>query len=142
MLIEGQSHSQRQSLAAAVELLRSRLPGLRAVYLFGSRASGTSHSESDYDFAVLADAVIGSVESVELAEDLAAQLGGDVDLVDLATASTVLRSQVVGNGTPLYLDGGMDLEATLDLYLADYARLNEERAEILADIRSRGNIHG
>ena len=38
---------------AIVEALQSRLPGLLAIYAFGSRAQGTARPDSDLDLAVL-----------------------------------------------------------------------------------------
>jgi predicted nucleotidyltransferase len=43
-------------LAEAVAYLRRRIPALRAVYLFGSQATGDIRAESDVDLAVLAGA--------------------------------------------------------------------------------------
>jgi predicted nucleotidyltransferase len=59
--------------------VRNALPGVQAVYLFGSRAAGSSNAESDWDFEALA--------------------------------------------------------------LSDYARLNEERRDLLADVEARGRVY-
>ncbi|HYW77881.1 MAG TPA: nucleotidyltransferase domain-containing protein [Gammaproteobacteria bacterium] len=124
-----------------VQRLRERLPGLRAVYLFGSSASGESGRDSDVDLAVLLDKPLTGLRRFDLAGELADVVGKDVDLVDLRTASTVLRMQVIGKGRRLF-GSGADLEAFEDRVFADYARLNEERAGILADVRARGSVYG
>ena len=126
----------------AVALLRQRLPGLRAVYLFGSVATGEERPESDVDLAVLPAAPLTSIDRFELASELAEVLGRQVDLVDLGHADTVLLVQVIGNGRRLFASGGAALEEFESRALSDYARLNEERAGILEDIRARGRIHG
>ena len=59
-------------------------------------------------------------------------LGREVDLIDLARSSTVLRKEVLGNGRLLY-ETAPDRRAEFEMYaLSDYARLNEERSPVLA----------
>jgi len=67
--------------------------------------------------------------------------GRDVDLVDLRSASTVMRFQVVSTGRRLLC---LDQEAValFEMYaLADYCRLNEERRAILDDVRRLGRVY-
>ncbi len=87
---------------AIVDLLRSSLPALQAVYLFGSQATGQSTPGSDIDVAVLTETPLSPRQRFELAAELGSLLGQDVDLIDLRAAYTVLRSQVVGHGAALY----------------------------------------
>jgi predicted nucleotidyltransferase len=129
-------------LEPVIAALRAALPDLAVVYLFGSACSGETHPESDVDLAFLAHGKLDAVERFELQERLAATLHRSVDLVDLRTASTVLRVQVISGGRVIYeRDAGerAGFEATA---LGAYARLNEERRGILEDVRSRGCIHG
>lgn len=121
--------------------LAERLGESPAVYLFGSRAAGEGRADSDFDIAVLADAPLSPEVRHELAGELADRLGHDVDLIDLQTAPTVLRNQVIMHGHPLH-DPTPETEAFADFVVSDYARLNEERAAILEDVRRRGRIHG
>lgn len=132
----------RPNYTAIVRLLQQRLPGLTAAYLFGSQASGEASSGSDLDIAVLLPQPLSAAERFELGEELAALVGRDVDLVGLRSASTVLRSQVVARGRALYRAPGTEAEQFEDFVYADYARLNEERAELLRDVRQRGSICG
>lgn len=128
-------------LEAVVWKLRALVPGLRAVYLFGSQASGEASAASDVDLAVLAEQPLTARQRWEIGEAIADILRRDVDLVDLRQASTVLRIQVVGHGRRIWGEGP-DLEVFEDFVFSDYARLNEERAGILADIREHGSVHG
>jgi predicted nucleotidyltransferase len=113
-----------------LEYCLKRLSGLRLLYLFGSQASGDARPDSDWDIAFLADGELDNVSRWHIAEELAAELGQDVDLVDLKGASTVLKMQIVQNGRLLY---GASLEA--DLFTAStmtqYGHLQESRADIL-----------
>lgn len=78
----------------------------------------------------------------DVAQRLATALRRDVDLVDLRTASAVLRAQVLRDGE-LLIDLAPSARAEFEmLVLADYARLNEERREILLDVKARGSVHG
>lgn len=65
----------------------------------------------------------------------------EVDLVDLRQAALPLQAQVATFGQPLYR-AGPEAERFLDLALKAYARLNEERAALLRDVRTRGRIYG
>ena len=100
------------------------------LYLFGSQASGDARPDSDWDIAFLADGDLDNVSRWHIAEELAAELGQDVDLVDLKEASTVLKMQIVQNGRLLYGDSlGADLfEAST---MTQYGHLQESRADIL-----------
>jgi uncharacterized protein len=133
---------ERPTHAAILGYLQRHLPGLMAVYLFGSRASGDHRRSSDFDLAVLGERPLSPGQRFDLAQELASLLDGDVDLIDLRAASTVLRSQVIGSGRPLFRADTPEVEQFEDFVYSDYARLNEERAAILADIRERGSIHG
>src|SRR4051812_49920543 len=88
-----------EDLQAVVELAR-KTPGLDLLLLFGSRARGDSHPGSDWDLGFLArpgfdvDRFLG--RAVRL-------LGSDqVDLVDLARASGMLRFRAAADGQVLY----------------------------------------
>ena len=125
-----------------VATLREAVPGLRAVYLFGSQARGEAIAGSDVDVAVLAERPLGARLCWEAAQALAARLDRDVDVVDLAGASPVLWMQVLARGRRLWPPVGSDtaLEHLESRMFSEYARLNEARAGILADIRRRGRI--
>ena len=81
-----------------VATLSDRVPGLVAVYLFGSQAREDAGPGSDVDLAVLTLGNLDPVERWKLQEDLAAQAHQNVDLVDLRHASTVMRIQVLRDG--------------------------------------------
>lgn len=75
-------------------------PRLALLVLLGSRATGTAHATSDWDIGWLG----GNGLDVEtLAADLSHALcTDDVDLVDLAGASAVLRRDAAMAGRPLF----------------------------------------
>jgi predicted nucleotidyltransferase len=128
--------------AEMIDMIRNRLPGIVAIYLFGSRAAEAAGTESDLDLAVLAEDPLSAVEVWELAQQLAISTGCDVDLVDLRTASTVMRMQVIAHGQRIFCTDDWSCDSFEDFVFADHARLNEERAAILEDVRQRRSIHG
>jgi predicted nucleotidyltransferase len=78
--------------------LEEELPGLVAAYLFGSRARGDATAGSDVDLAVLCVTPLDPLERWKLQERIASRLGSNVDLVDLRSASTVMRARVLADG--------------------------------------------
>src|SRR5688572_13194007 len=109
-----------------IEFTQQTIPDLIALYRFGSQAKGRARPESDVDLAVLARHPIPALRRFELAQELAAQLHRDVDLVDLRSISTVMRMQVISTGECLASrDEAARREFEMYTY-SDYARLNEE----------------
>ena len=125
-----------------VRVLRDAVPGLQLALLYGSHARGGATPASDVDVAVLAPAPLAPAHVAETREALEHSIGRDVHLIDLRSASTVLRHEVTRHGEVLHSDGSSAVEQFLDFVLRDYVRLNEERSGILQDIRERGRVHG
>ena len=129
-------------LETCVATLRVHVPDVVAIYVFGSMADGRTHSTSDVDLALLAGGPLDPAVRFEIAQDLALAANRDVDLVDLRTATTVMRMQVVGSGRCLYSADDSEREAFETFTYSSYARLNEERRGILDDVRARRSIYG
>jgi len=132
----------KKAVEAAVTLLKERIPGLLGVWLFGSALEGEMRPDSDVDIAILAEAPLDAWMRLQLAAELSRLFGRDVDLVDLRRSATVMRMQVVARGRRVFCLDAPRCEAFEDFVFSDYARLNEERAGILADVAARGSIHG
>ncbi|MEW6378288.1 MAG: nucleotidyltransferase domain-containing protein [bacterium] len=125
-----------------VRLLREKYPDLVAIYVFGSAGQGEMMPESDIDLAILPRHPLDPWERWSMARHLAGALRREVDLVDLRKASTVLRMQVVSTGQCWYEGDPGQRERFEDYVYSAYARLNEERREIIQDIQSRGTVYG
>ncbi|GLH65045.1 nucleotidyltransferase domain-containing protein [Parageobacillus sp. G301] len=111
------------------------------IYLFGSEAQQQARQDSDIDLAFLSERTLSHYERFMVAGELAAILNYDVDLVDLKEATTVFQAQVVGKGKVLYCADD-DKKAQFEMKVfKEYAKLNEERAEILERIRKRGAVY-
>lgn len=129
-------------LARLTQTLDARLPGLIAVYRFGSFGTADQRADSDIDLGLHTDAPLDPVALFQLAAELSTLAARDVDLVDMLRCSTVMRARIVATGEVIHCR---------DRYLCDdfaatawsrYAHLNEERRGILADIQASGTIHG
>jgi len=124
------------------QTLSQRLPGIVAIYRFGSFDTPDERADSDIDLGLQPDHPLDPVALFHLAGELATLAGRDVDLVDMIRCSTVMRAQIIATG---------DIVLCRDTYLCDdfaetafsrYAHLNEARRGILEDIQARGSIHG
>lgn len=74
--------------------------GLRLLLLFGSRAQGRAHDRSDWDFGYLGDA---DFDAEPLHRALVVELRSErVDLVNLATASGLLRYRAAGQADVIF----------------------------------------
>ncbi|WP_172962066.1 type VII toxin-antitoxin system MntA family adenylyltransferase antitoxin [Thermus scotoductus] len=132
----GSSSTRRE----AIRLLVEELDPL-GIYLFGSGAQGLLTPESDLDLAILGSKPYPPEHLFALRAPLSLLVGREVDLIDLRQAPLPLQAQVAAFGEPLYRKS-LEADRFLDLALKAYARLNEERAEILGDIQKRGKVYG
>ena len=122
--------------------LQDAVPDLIAVYQFGSTVQGGEHAESALDLALLARSALPNLDRWTLQEDLAAELGRDVDLIDFRAASTVMQAQVLDKGMVL-AEADRTVRQQFEMQVCSaYAILNEERAGILEDVQARGRVHG
>ena len=125
-----------------IETLRGALPGVVAIYRFGSTATGQAVRGSDVDIAVLPAAPLEPSIRWDLQERLALALHRPVDLVDLLMASTVMRMQVLESAILLYEHGPAARLRFETAACSGYARLNEERRAILDQVRREGTVYG
>jgi len=125
-----------------VGFLLENFPDIKAIYLFGSSMTSDRRSKGDLDLAVLSKDPIPSWERWKAAQELAAQLKIDIDLVDLKRASTVMQLQVISSGQCLYEQRAEERARYENNVFSAYARLNEERKGILEDVFARGSVYG
>ncbi len=132
----------KSEFAPVISTLQAALPGLKGVYLFGSRADGTARPDSDYDLAFLApNHSLSDYALYRLRLQLASLLNADVDLIDLYPASTTLQFQVVAKGQCLFSSDNLFCNE-FDLFVfSSYQRLTEGRREIIQDVHQRGFVY-
>lgn len=135
------------SLNALSKVLLPVVGGLetkvQAVYLHGSWGTGWALEGSDIDLAVLAEARLGYDERSRIFSAVFSAFGGgrNVDVSELFHADCVFSAQVVTKGERILTFHRDAAERFEMLVLAKYARLNEERSGIVADIQGRGTVY-
>ncbi len=124
-----------------IEILKSEIPNILAIYIFGSFANGTANKKSDIDIAYLSKTELSSLDRWNISQKLANKLLIDVDLVDLYSANTVFRYQIVSNAERIY-ESGYDIEEFETLIYSQYLRFKEERQPIVDEIIKNKTIIG
>lgn len=125
---------------AILSRLRQTVPGLLAVYQFGSTATGTARADSDLDLAVLAGEPLPFEIRLSLIGELSEIARREVDLVDLRRVLIVLVRQVLEDGRLLYARDNTAVAHFETTALARYCALNEERREVIEAITARGSV--
>ncbi|MBQ0067613.1 MAG: nucleotidyltransferase domain-containing protein [Phascolarctobacterium sp.] len=75
--------------------------GLKAVYLFGSRARGDAKADSDYDFYIHKGKIVG-LQLISFERALEDVLGCNVDVITSGVHSERLKKSIKRDGVLLY----------------------------------------
>ena len=130
--------------AAIVRLVLAHYPAAQGVYLFGSYGTADERPDSDVDVALLLPPDeaerAGSLALSDLHIELATALSRDVDLLNARLVSTVFQKAIIF-GELLYCADRYAVDEFEMLTLSYYQKLNEERAEILAEFRRTGRAY-
>lgn len=119
-----------EQLHTVIAILRQELDPF-LIYLFGSAARKQLRTDSDIDLAFLSVQTRDGYEVFVVAQQIAALLGREVDLIDLKKASTVLQAQIITKGNDIYAADRNQLRTFEMRTLKEYALLNEERQIVL-----------
>lgn len=130
-----------QLLNRATHIIHQSIPDLIGVYLFGSFANQSHTNKSDLDIAILARNKIDPTILWNIAQTIAIDIKKDVDLIDLATASTVFQAEIIYEGVKIETQDPEACDSFEDIVFAKYVRLNDLREEIIKDIQARGSVH-
>ncbi len=127
-----------------VNILTQNLPGLQAVYLFGSLSSHTEHDASDVDIAVLLSpeksrATVGD-QFFNIRCVLEKCLGRDVDLINLRRVDTVMQKEVLITAERIYCLDEYAAELFEMLACSAYQKLCRERSGIVEEIIKSGRV--
>lgn len=118
----------------------AKIPNLMALYVFGSRVLGTPRPECDLDLSVLAPGFIDPNLLWSLSNDIASLVNGDVDLLDLRAASTVMQYQVLSTGKAVW-DIGLKARLFEVAVLGEKLALDEARKPLLKNITREGHVY-
>jgi len=122
-----------------IDTLRSDIPSLQAIYIFGSFADGTANDSSDVDIAYLSEDRLSDTKRWELSSKIARLLKRDVDLIELRGADTIFRYQIISTAKRVY-GGGYEVESFETLVYSFYLRFKQERKPIEDAILENGRI--
>jgi len=121
--------------------IQKQIPTVWSIYLYGSQVTNEALSESDLDIALLGPDRISALKIFEVARSAESQFHTTIDLVDLRSVPTDLQAQIISKGRRTLVREFNRVEIFEDFAYSSYARLNEERRFILADIQQRGSIY-
>jgi predicted nucleotidyltransferase len=123
----------------------STYPATQAIYLLGSYGTGDERQDSDIDIALLLPhdeaKAAGSLAMSPLRFELEQRLGREVDLINLRLVSTVLRKEVVAADRRIFCANAYAVDEFEMLTLSLYAKLNDERREILEQFFESGRAY-
>ena len=134
-------HLKDRQKQLIIDTLKSEIPELQALYLFGSQNDGTASSESDIDIAYLSENLLSSVERWELSNKLASLFSLDVDLIELSQTNTIFRYQILSTAERIYGEG-YNVESFETLAYSFYLRFQEERKPIVDAIMENRSVFG
>lgn len=138
-LKQNEESTLRQTIASAIEETGLQMI---AVYLHGSYGTEYMRNDSDIDFAFLAERTLDFKESMAFSVALQKAFhDGELDTADLRRSNTVFQAQVVTSGERVYTGDELAAQRFEMTTLSKYARLNEERESIIADIKQSGRVY-
>ena len=128
-----------------IETILDHYPNVQGIYLYGTFGTEDEWPNSDVDIALLlppAEAKqAGSLMMSNLYSALVTRLRKDIDLVNLRQVSTVLQKEVVAADRRIFCADEYAADEFEMLTLSFYQKLNEERAEILAEGLKSGRFY-
>ena len=112
--------------------------------MFGSASRNELREDSDIDLGFLThyNVSIDEYSKFMLAQELADIFKRDVDLVHVNSASSVFKIQITYNGKLIYCNDDTKRMFFEMRALKEYVMLNEERKEIIDNIKESGTVYG
>jgi hypothetical protein len=113
---------KRQNLKLLTKVFRN-YPGIQAVYMFGSAASGKVHQESDIDLAIIPDTKKLREQKLAILTDLAREGFSNVDLVFIGNKDIVLQYEAIRQNIVVYETPSFDRGSTYSRIVRQYLDL-------------------
>ena len=128
-----------------VGTLLAAYPATQAIYFFGSYGTENEWPDSDVDIALLLPPdeakKTGVLVMSELHFALESLLKKDVDLINLRQVSTVFQKEIIMAERRIFCADDYAADEFEMLVLSLYQKLNEERAELLAEGLRSGSFY-
>lgn len=138
-IIPVSNEDPQDTLARASKVLETALPGVWAVYVYGSFARGDAWAQSDLDLAVLLAPRARIPDRLGLVAEISREVGREVDLVDLREAGLDLIHEVLRDGRQLLVRRRADVLEWEAERMSDYEDFNPRRSDIV-DLYLRGPL--
>jgi uncharacterized protein len=131
--------------AAIINVVLKHYSDIQAIYLFGSYGTEQQWPDSDVDIALLLPADeakrVGNLAMTDLHVALERLLGTTVDLINLRQVSTVFQKEIIMAERRILCADQYAADEFEMLVLSFYDKLNEERAEVMAEGLSSGRFY-
>ena len=127
--------------AEVARVVEEIFPEALGVWVYGSFADGSARRDSDIGIAILPERPIDSWSRFERAQDVAASLHRDVDLVDLDVVSDLLRYEAAARGVRVAARDPERCDEFEVTSMAKYLDQHRMLRDWMQDIRERGTIH-
>ena len=131
--------------ATIIDAIRTHYPHVQAVYLFGSYGTEEQWPDSDADIALLLPPdeakPTGNLAMTDLHAALGGLLGKEVDLINLRLVSTVFQKEIIMAERRIFCADQYAADEFEMLVLSFYHKLNEERAEVMAEGLKSGRFY-
>lgn len=128
--------------ASIVALLKSELPDLQGVYLFGSFAFGAELEASDVDLALLCRHPLLKKIKFKLADHLENLLNRNIDLIDLRSVNTIFQEEIITTAKRIATIDLMACELFEDFVYCSAMDFRGFRKPHVAEILARGSVYG
>ncbi|MDP2984370.1 MAG: nucleotidyltransferase domain-containing protein [Candidatus Latescibacter sp.] len=128
-----------------VRIILEHYPTAQAIYLFGTYSTEFERPDSDVDIAILLPHSDAKREGFMTFSDavvaLERLLGKDVDLINLRQVSTVFQKEIIMVERRIFCANTYAADEFEMLTLSFYQKLNEERADVLAEGLRSGRFY-
>lgn len=132
-------------IESIIEVIKRHYPDTQAIYLFGSYGTENEWPSSDVDIALLlppeTSKRIVYLMMSQLHDELELLLKRNVDLLNLRCVSTVFQKEVVMAQRRICATNEYAADEFEMLTLSYYLKLNEERAQVLAEGLRSGRFY-
>ncbi len=137
--------NELRTVEGIISTLLTVYPDMQAIYLFGSYGTENEWPDSDVDIALLLPPdeakKAGTLMMSELRFALESFLKKDVDLINLRQVSTVFQKEIILAERRIFCADEYAADEFEMLVLSLYQKLNEERAEVLAEGLRSGRFY-
>jgi uncharacterized protein len=130
---------------AIARIVIGHYAAVQGIYLFGTHGTEYERPGSDVDIALLLPPEQakkeGNLALSPCRAELEDRLGKEVDLLNLRLVSTVFQKEIIFSAVLLYCADRYAVDEFEMLVLSFYQKLNEERADVLAEGLASGRFY-